>query len=738
MKIIDLIKSIQSNELTSSKALNEKDLLISPLDANVEKSVPFELEKVTFSIGANAGFKIALFNEADDKDPDGIIGGEKPLIPFDPANAWLKYSVDLGLKGGASGNLASSGFEFDLEGEKTLGIDSYRVHKPADPLNKSVIADLSSFRTVFEKNDFAKMDVNEAMTFHVNGKLQGGLVLKWSDIFSRGISLLTSAVSSVSSVEIKIESALKAAISFNLKDDFRLVIVKIDDQKFRLSLKRNKSQTLGASLGASVEVSFADPASLEKIVDGIMESLTGLAKEELNKLLQNPKIDQDKLKKVLDLLQLTGIPDKLKEKYDEYVALVRAKVTSIAEIHAKLSLSYAYSRLSEEEEFFKAVFPLQALEDSHAALLKFKLDSLLKGIQDKSLKDVVIEDYFGEKSIEQNQKWGLALGIGKWSFGGTESIRSKINIIKNLDRHQQVSFTGMRLNESNPGNGKEIWSVDFNADMARFSAIEVPDASEFNYGIHLSWQRQLKKLKNKDKLSSLLDLAVLWKSMKEDEFEGKVNDLYDILKDKNDISFDFNLQSGPGTFRKLIPYMAQRNNAVMAEAMGAAMPYDERFRDRKYISKRKILYGALWKYYLENPKESLESYALTAEKTIAKAGDTNLARLEGQVDGAGEAYSFAGLIKLNVNTAFCVSSLFEGLQILNEGIAFKHHYDRIIAEAFSKLHPFWSQSHHVRSFGAYLLAIRDLSGLTSLQIERTLTVTFPDQDGAIKSVIYTF
>jgi hypothetical protein len=119
-------------------------------------------------------------------------------------------------------------------------------------------------------------------------------------------------------------------------------------------------------------------------------------------------------------------------------------------------------------------------------------------------------------------------------------------------------------------------------------------------------------------------------------------------------------------------------------------------------------------------------WAERAAAHLAKKQQRDLANLEKNFRTL-PAFTFAGLLELNGNPLSPVASFTQGVSILNTAISGGAPNQRTIDKVFGKMNDLWTQSHHVRAVGVYLLDAADGKGLRS-EVARSMTVAPEGKD----------
>jgi len=332
----------------------------------------------------------------------------------------------------------------------------------------------------------------------------------------------------------------------------------------------------------------------------------------------------------------------------------------------------------------------------------------------------------------------MGLDFGKWGkLAGKDNTSTEIAIRENIEQKKQVSFVGTRLYQAQEFKNKVNWGVNFKAQMRNFSLETTPKAHEFEYGLQILWE-QTENETNMEELQQIIDLAVLWGMIDESEFEKYNTDIFAVLENVRNISYSFQLNIEKDAFILLLPILSRKINVLIGRGLAGGMNFLNYFDTRKSVSKRAEAYAPLWRTYLEKYKENSDWAALAS--SYLKDKDADLARYEGAYQRnktVGEYNLFEGLIYLNPNTATQVESFVAGAELLTKGIGSQLPYEQIIAPSFELMQQFWTQSHHIRSLGFYLLETAKNPSINVFdKIGRTLTIKY-QADGEQKMIQLT-
>jgi hypothetical protein len=760
---MDEIKFLNLEELKKifgDKKLDDKEFTKSELiNAQIEK--PVELDKVAFSFGASSNFNVQLFNSPDDDDEDGVIGKNSTnIIQPAPGELWLKYQVKSGLKSTAGMELNELGFDFS--GEKSLVFNAYRVHKDANKTIKDAVTNnFSPFLFAANANHLKanKLQSGEVLAIYLPGKLSLSISISWADVFTGNLAALEKLLASNNVFTLEIGANAKVDFSVDIKDDFSLVIRRNTNNTYEVYVKKSLSRQIAGNFAASIGVAFKDPNVVKKVAGKVAEGLIQELRDKVQPILdKNPaqklsSTEKEIAKKADGIL---GFDAETIETVANFEFALTEKLGKVIEQIAiskiQAGFAYEYKRLQTESVLLQVELTQAALQRYHKALIRFKLEDykgmdgavskgILSDIRNGQADGVTLKDYLKEKTIQRSQAWGFTLGIGKWTLKGIDNKEIKEITRENFQKHRQVAFEGVRAYQGKLFGSEHNWRVDFNAEMDRFSQRPMPLANELKYSLFLEeeWQHRILK---KDTLRDIIDQAVLWKVISQDQFESVHSQLAEVLIKSNaeDIQTSIQLKINPDTFitivgniYHLINHKPLFNTKIIAQALGAAMSYLPDFPVRRTVESRTNLYGPLWEMCLvksnktENhsiiEQHEIVNLAFTAQERLKKVGENLLADQEPKNTNSPDGKYFSGLLHSNRNTRVDWGHFKNGLVRLYGGFSQGLIYDEVVKNSFKDMQLFWQQGLYVRALGYYLLHFAQNNLLMS-GVDRSLTVAY--------------
>jgi hypothetical protein len=718
-----------------------------PLDAD---SVRARLVKVplapnqTYSFGdeshltlkPDGSLSVHVFNSADDVDEDSVLGAvsgtrEDALaaqLPLTPDAAWLKYALSAAVSAGTDTTLASIGFSVD--GTAGASFADYRRHARTRSAVEAVMLDFAAgprFATVLDH--VRNLGPGDAVSVRWLGAMKARVDVAWSDVFA-GPALSIGALAGTQGViGISLKASVHAAFSVEISDDFVVVFSRVGHDEWRIGVRKATSRGVGIEAGAGVAVKFADPDAAVAALNAAVEGVIGLPLEEVDRILNSASLDQlsgPQKKAAGFLIKRLGLQEEVSTLKD-----LRARVRSIrdgvpdavktiAQTKIKVAFAYEYNRLDERTNLLQATVDRRLLEKHHPALIRGKLDSLTGDIA-AHVPGVRLETYLNQKTLTRERSWGFTLGIGKWvDIGGKDFKRVVRMERRNIQGRLQESYLGARGYKGQWVGESTSWNVDLQAGMKTFADGDVPLVAEFDFGLHLVWTADQKTLSD-DECEQWLDAAVVWRVLGEADLDHARERLAPLVTRGGDVSLQIALPNE--ALRAMFPLLASADTKKFASALAIAMPWQEG-SGRMSAARRRALYEPLWALYLSEPRRSASELSRAADRHFEKRQLPELALRE-RAFATSRPFTFAGLVELNGDTHGACTAFTRGVGMLQKAIADRAPNRKTIDKAFESMNDLWTQSHHVRAIGAYLLESADAAGVLNT-VNRTMTVKSGD------------
>ena len=751
---------IQPDQLPNQLLKDVEQNLLSAT-ATFEPTIP-SIAGISFKMSASANGKIEAYNEPSDTDSDEVLGKTvidedafgkivlPPQIEISNQSAWLKYRFEASAAVSAQAKVAPIGFKIDAS--KKIIFADYHIHDREENTIVAATGDATKLRFTGDPDDALKLAANEAVYYEVRGEFSTSVTLNWSDVFTAGLSQLASTLPVNQLLMFEIDASASVEFHVGVVDDFQLVLTKGTNSRVRVALKKSKSNEIGVSAALQVVAKFADEAKVKEFLDKVYEATIG---QPLNKLLQILNAPADQLNKlvselpsplkditqaIITRLNLGDINQPLKNIKDQIEAIqkkIQDTLEAVAKAKVELGFKYEYLRVSINDTLFIAQLDEETFRKYHKDLMLCDYINLLNWAKDHDKdvdeKDKAVEKYLNEKTITRTESWGFTLGFLKWKLSGKDKKELISVVQEDIQDRKRIAYRGMRGYEASFG-GKFGWAVDFNAEMNGFSAN--PTACDFEYGLHLrrSWEEKM----SADDLREFFDDALIWQVLTLSNLNEAIEAIRSSgnLNKKAKVSVELTIKDK--TLRKLLSAVSTNSdNSFGARALAMAMPYNKIFPTRAdRLNDRENAYSPLWKFYLENSKLDVSSYANTANNFISTLhnleDEQGLAMREKQniffdtfsqqieKNGSTSSSDFSG-IQRNWQ------KFIEGLKTLNDAITpgqcAPH---KTIEDVFKSLRPFWSQSLFVRATGVYLTRLAAASNVLG-EVNKVCTVTFADK-----------
>jgi hypothetical protein len=728
-----------------NKKLKDKSLNRDLIDSSVEEEETFDQLGAKFTIAGDA--KVCLFNSVDDKDPDQVIGTKKkdpdsdlelePQIKFSVTNAWLKYKLGLNAKANGSHSFTDD-LNFNLDLESGASLSSYRIHAPGEVLKSALKGDLTKPKYIIVPQHLHDLEIGEAVSLQTHGKLSADITLKWADVLTDQMSLLSSLLDGNEAFAIKVGASAEVNVKVLVEDDYALIISRSSRDWWRVAVKKADTRNIEGSVGLSIAAEFTDQPAVKKVLNDVVEGLLGESIANINKILNATNLDNlgNTEKKIAEkLLDRLGLEDssKLQEKLTEFKKDVECRIQKIAELKASLSFSYEYKRLHSNQTVLQAKMKEALLDTYYENLLKGNLGDLMEALRTDA-PNLELEKFLNVDTLKISKSWGFGLAIGNWSAKGRDKSELERIVKTDINDHKQVSFLGVRGYASKWGKEEISWQTDFDASMDGFSGTTMPTANEFDYAFSISYET---KNPSDKKIARRIDHGVIWGAINIEEAEEITNRLSTELRGASDITYTHLLKFGKEAFGPLILNLSVNNTSAFGSALATAMPWSNHHAIvRQNPILRQRVFGGLWTAYLNGEITTPAGMAASAKATLKKMGFSNLASTEGDHWKINRTSTIAGLADLNRHTMKDWHAFVEGARSIMEARSHQSPYNPVIKKAVKKMRRLGSQSHYIRALGVYLMDLFRSRPDIEKGVERTLTVTYT-KNGEKQSEIFS-
>ena len=745
------------------------------------------LGKITFSFDASAQGLIRVCNSPDDEDADdGVLGatadeetdeGLSPALVFDPEHAWLKYRFGGLAKGSVAAEFAPAGVAVlpKVEGQKGVVFAYYRRHDPSEPAVAAVLADAVSLRVAFRAEDALALEEGDALLYRLYGELSAGLTLKWSDVFTAGLSNLSALLRSSEVIALKADAGAEVNFRVGVRDDFRLVFTKggpVGDtaETVRVSLFKSKTRELGVGAKLGVSVEFADPDAVEAQLTRIYESLAGPVFKDLERILDEAdraasleaipvelQLPARLLMTRLGLDPLLARPAELRAKWEEIKGKVPGIIEKVAKTKVELGFTYEYLRVSTDKTLLRADLDAETFRRLHPDLMVCRLEGLTEWLRDDAPAGA-LKRYLRQKSVKVSKAWGFNLGISPWGVkvGGTDRLETSRVVQENVRGEQRVAYDGMRSYEGVWMKDKVTFAADFKAEMRTFAA--PPETCHFDYGLSLKWEWEEESL-TREEFSKILDHAHLWRVLAPNRAEQAADSLKDVFGQSATVRLELTLDHE--ALVGLLPILVnppappfnppdgyagfgadRRLETWGAEALAASMPYMEMFDGRRDPVTRLHLYAPLWRRYFKEDSRAFSDYRRIARQEIPHLADKLNLGLKDDEGLAEHEFveeqrhsTFAGMIELHQGAGGSSAGVHRNWQSFARGLKTLEAAarpdnclpDDRVENSFGDMSRFFTQSLYLRAAGFFIAEVARLTGSSRL-LKRSLTVTHGDDE----------
>jgi hypothetical protein len=721
----------------STQPLGSASLDHKPVGLNLASNLSFGGDDAgTLALNARGLLTVTVLNDPADPDEDGILsatatvtpeGELPPQLTIDPARAYVKFRAEAGLKASGAVPIVSL-IGIDAGAEATAIFADYRVHPRVDETRSALLVDLASARFVTKQADVLALAPGEALAVRFAGSLDAAVTLSWSDIFTGQIGTFTKLLESAAPIAFTAKAGASVTLSVRVADEFLLVFSRVDDSRWRVGVRKVKSARIAPSVDAGIDVGFANPSELTELTLATLDGLLGAPLERVQSIVSASSLEslgdteQKIARQLLDrfgLKEEAATTDALRERVAKLQARVSETLEDVVKSRVALSFAYEYSRVSLDTNLLQATLDAAAVKAFHADILKAKTQALTQAIRGRR-PGVALELYLNQKTITREHSWGFTLGLGKWATLGGKDFKT-ISTIRRFDVQGRVleSYLGARLYKGSWVGERTEWGVDLKADMKTYAA--EPLVSDYSFGIHLLWTSDQKQLSGGE-LEQWLDSAIIWRVLRE-------QDVADIRARASKVvgsaaTLTVQVVVPNAVLRTTLPALAGAPVDSFTGALAVAMPWMDHSPARTSAARRQEVYAPLWASYLQNPRQSQASFAQAAFARLNATGHSEGAGREVFLTSGPDPFSFGGLTQLNGDTRGACEAFIRGAQILNTAIVSGARNQKTIDKAVKAMDDLWTQSHHVRAIGAYLLECADRARALG-DVTRTMTIESP-------------
>ncbi len=697
-------------------------------------------DKIHFTFGVNGTAHTELFNAASDFDkenPDTLLGIEEPaLIIFDPSHAWLKYSAEVGIK--TESGIDVNNFGFGFSADRKISSSVYRKHLPTEKLEAALLSDATNFKSIFSSRQIKSLDIGEGVSLSFGGTIQASIKVKWSDVVSAGLSSFNSIITNLPIIKIRMGAEMSAGFTIKIEDSFNVFIARKSKSVFTIHIKKNKTSTKGASIGAKLGAEVENSEEFANVLTRLVEGLIGEPESRVKKIIEkaSSKLSEDE-KKIIDQIadrfgwEGPGTFNKLKDNYEKIKTGIGEKLIALSESKVQASARYDYNRIDTRSVLFSAEINEEGIEKFHRDLLKMKVDTLQDSVRKKEnlLKNAT---FLNTDILEVNSTTGFSIGFGKWKASTEKDRKFKIIEQENETGKRKVAYDSKRSYTDAAFNDSRKRNIDLCAETPDFTSSDLANA--FDYSLFLGWQQQEKKISS-GKLAKFLDMACVWGIIPEPIIEEKTREWTTELRNTRNVQLSCEFRIDHLGFEMMLRALAKfcKEEKLVAKALAKALPPWDAYVGRNDIKNRTELYAPLWLEYLQkgSPYQEGHVFANSAYWNL-KGADKKLAEAERDYKkGITKFDSFGFILNTNPNTRQALERLASGFERLANGNDAKStlSHKKVVQQAFEDVESFWRHSHHFKTLGVILAMTIDDLPLVKPYVSRTLQIKFKDKNG---------
>ena len=735
-----------ATQLISAAPIGSKTIDGQPVGIGLESNLSFGGDdEANLAINTRGRFTVTILNDAADTDEDGVVGatpvrtadgGLPPQLPFDADRAYLKIRTEAGVKAAGTVPLASL-LSIDAQAEASAIFADYRVHEPSQPARAAFLLDLTKpARFATRLAHVQALEPGEALAFRFSGRVSADVTVSWSDVFTGQLGSVAELLGTATPIAISMKAGATLSFSVGVSDEFVVVFSRVDAARWRAGVRKVRASRVAPSVDAGIDVGFANPGELQRLVTATLEGVLGAPRERVREVLNAASLDalgSAQRKVATALLDRVGLKDELatmqalRERVDALEKRVAGTIEQVVKTRIALSFAYEYNRVSSETSLLQATLDAGALKALHGDLVRGQTEAAARGIREGK-RGMELELYLNQKEITRTHSWGFTLGFGKWATVGGRDFK-KISTVRRLDIQNRVqeSYLGARSYTGTWVGETSEWGVDLKADMKNYSA--EPLVSDFSFGVHLRWSSE-QQLLSPAELEEWLDSGILWRVLRDQDVIDARATLAGALQRRAALTVQVTISNS--AFRAMLPGLAASSPVSLAPALAMAMPWMKGSEARRSAARRRALYTPLWSLYLERGGHTQSDLAAAAERHVKRQGHPELVLTERTPSGR-NAFSFAGLTHINGDTRGACAGFLRGCTILHTAIASGARNQKTIDKAVGAMDDLWQQSHHVRAIGTYLLDAAERAGMLA-DVTRTMTV---EADGLAESLVLT-
>ncbi|MYC89213.1 MAG: hypothetical protein F4X22_13405 [Gemmatimonadales bacterium] len=693
------------------------------LKRSLEREVSIVRDDLSFTIGGEAA--VDIFNAPGDEDPAGVFGPpmddtpeptafELPApIHFTADSAWLAYRASAKVEANGGFKAAKFAFAGEADGAASILFHDYRRHDAEDFVGTAVARDLATPRFVISAADVRALSPGEALALEVNGQLNAALTLKWSDAFTGNIGALSRLLAPGEDFGVKVGASLRASFKIGIEDHFLVVFSRRKPGEIRVSVRKSDRDRLGVRAAARVSVRFADRGQAEEALRAAVEALLGEPLEQVRAILDKARVgdldpgERATAERLVDRLGLEHRRlrlDALRKRVERLEKDAAELIVKMAKQQVRFGVDFDYSRTRTDEVLIEATFDEKRLGSGfdalHRAMLGGHFGGVLEDGASGAANGVALHRFLQQETVRRQKSWGVSLDVGDFLRVGGKArsyVRGTMRRDRRLDR-SRFSFTALDGYVGKWGGETCEWKTTLTAKSRDWTPGGAPGADALDYSLGFLVRYGKRRLSSRD-AGRLVDLAVLWGSVTAGGARAARERLERVAESRGDVKVSFQLGFRKSTFGILLALLARGDARGTGLALARAVPRvaAEPGRDTPVV--RQLLYGDLWREYLEDPTLSAGELAAAAAEAARRAGHAGLAGFERRMR---HWWTVGDLARKNGETRERWADLARGAARLRDAISGGGPHTEV-REAARLLGRGWEHAFHQRALGVYLV-----------------------------------
>ena len=692
------------------------------LKRSLERDVSIVRDDLSFTVGGEA--VVDVFNEPGDEDPAGVLGPppKKTLRPttfelptpihFAADSAWLAYRASARVEANGGFRAAKFGFAGEADGAASISFHDYRRHDAEELVGSAVARDLATPRFVVSAADVRALSPGEALALEVNGKLGAALTLKWSDVFTGNIGALSGLLAPGEDLGVRVRASLRASFRVGIEDHFLVVFSRREPGEIRVAVRKSDRNRFGVRAAARVSVRFAERAQTEEVLRAAVEALLGEPLEQVRAILAKPRVgeldprERATAERLVDRLGLDGRRlrlDSLRKKVEQLERDAAELIVRMAKQHVRFGVDFDYSRTRTDEALIEATFDEERLGSGfdalHRAMLGGDFERVLRDGASEAANGVTLHRFLQQETVKRTKSWGVSLDIGDFLRVGGKArsyVRETMRRDRRLDR-KRFSFTALEGYAGEWGGETCEWKTTLTA-RSRDWTPGAPGADALDYSLDFLVRYVKRRLSTRD-AEGLVDLAVLWGIVTAGGAPAVRKRLERVAARRGNVKISFQLGFRKSTFGLLLALLARGDARGTGLALARAVPRVAGQPGRDTPLVRQLLYGALWRRYLEDPSLSAGELAAAAAEAARGEGHAGLAGFERRMR---HWWTVGDLARKNGETRERWADLARGAARLREAISDGGPHTEV-RESARLLSRAWEHAFHQRALGVYLV-----------------------------------